>query len=104
MSTTKDKTRHTPGPWSLSEDGFVYGDKMPLCDPHCDGGPDPDEREANARLIAAAPAMYEALRGLPEHCDGEPSVDFAARLGAWVLNNHEKVCAALTAADGRERH
>ena len=73
--------KHTPGPWNLgSESG-----------PHCvwssdpsapvawattypDGGPLPhgeygDFQLANARLIAAAPELLEALRTLGDFCD-----------------------------------
>lgn len=54
----------TPGPWSV-EDGNTTGKKV-VADKstkakknisHC-GGPD---RDSNARLIAAAPDMYDAL-------------------------------------------
>lgn len=55
------KVTHTPGPWH-ENDGFIYGDNPPLivCDPHCDVA-DHDEREANARLIASAPDLLEAV-------------------------------------------
>lgn len=69
-------TQHTPGPWAVVpartgendsiyfevHDGFgrtatVYGDIA------TDG-----EEAANARLIAAAPELLEALRELADHC------------------------------------
>jgi hypothetical protein len=68
METTA-KATHTPGPWYCHDDGFVYseatdanGTPYRICDPHCDEGPDPDEREANARLIAASPDLLAALK------------------------------------------
>jgi hypothetical protein len=62
----------TPGPWSL-EAGFLVatgpnGIKFPLLqldDPSREAGwcvCDPEQRQPNARLIAAAPDLYEALR------------------------------------------
>lgn len=60
-------TKHTPGPWKLAGHSIVTDD-----DAYCiaviedDGGceVDPDEQEANARLIASAPALLDALKNL----------------------------------------
>jgi hypothetical protein len=85
---------HTPGPWrhhgrrseSQSHRGFAIwsekcciGDVFPL-DPDGNGG------EANARLIAAAPEMYELLKEIDRrgylgiHDDPEDAVDPAREL------------------------
>lgn len=56
---------HTPGPWYEEEGWIVDGDKRTICDPRCMDPADPDnlvEMDANARLIAAAPELLEALR------------------------------------------
>jgi len=59
-------TEHTPGPWML-DDGLVY---VPLAAPDRHGATIyaiatiEESNEANARLIAAAPAMLAALEGL----------------------------------------
>ncbi len=62
-------TQHTPGPWK-EMDGFIVGGPWAdgefhdICDPRC-APPDDDNAgmiNANAQLIAAAPAMLEALR------------------------------------------
>jgi hypothetical protein len=64
--------KHTPGPWELKSEGwkgqFIYG-----TDEHAKGvrfiakvSLDFDGAEANARLIAAAPELLEALKGLDE--------------------------------------
>ena len=68
-------SNHTPGPWEMRRDGFVYsvatGERV--CSPHSTL---PDSRKVseqlkdlkrNARLIAAAPVMLEALKELMEY-------------------------------------
>ena len=55
-------SEHTPGPWSESPDGStIYRvDGVPVARIAAAGRPG-DARSANARLIAAAPDMLEAL-------------------------------------------
>lgn len=58
------KTQHTPGPWTVDDNGFIYDYAgNTIADPHC-SDIDLDEREANARLIAAAPELLNALERL----------------------------------------
>lgn len=61
---------YTPGPWAIYRDGFLYGVRrsvdgwsQSICrvDWKIQGNPD-GEAQANARLIAAAPELLEALR------------------------------------------
>jgi hypothetical protein len=65
---------HTPGPWSVTRDGYVRPDVYKGADGStwpsiCHASPWPakwgllgkDEQAANARLIAAAPAMAEQI-------------------------------------------
>jgi len=63
-------TTHTPGPWQDNDAGLIYGqvtddeDEAPFVCDCCNepGSGEYTEREkANARLIAAAPDMLEAL-------------------------------------------
>ncbi len=75
------KTRHTPGPWQhIGGDGRKerwIGDKdaVTLCVVESARYRyDPDELEANARLIAAAPEMLEALKWCVETFDGLAAV------------------------------
>lgn len=79
-------SKHTPGPWTLADDGtpFVYkiGERgSNVFSLSVQGGGHPsdvasfDERVANARLIAAAPDLLDALIEIVEdltHEDHEP--------------------------------
>ena len=89
--TTIKESQFTPGPWTLADgiDGVwrieSKQDKWQICETACCCGannlPGEDESDANARLIAAAPALYEALKATscrysrtrecvgPEMCD-----------------------------------
>jgi hypothetical protein len=89
------KSKHTPGPWKAQPREFPEGqwflegqwEVVSTCDiewliaaaaPHIDGDPD----EANARLIAAAPELLEALMGLRLYVNpllGGEEVDNARR-------------------------
>lgn len=71
--TTKTETaKHTPGPWKadfLDEDnGWILDKKsnyiaeIVTSDEENKFIKNPDEREANARLIASAPELLEALK------------------------------------------
>ena len=70
MSTTK----HTPGPWRVSTANPLQvntdkgGDSVGVAESQKYNAPntfcDPNEAEANAKLIAAAPELLEALDGL----------------------------------------
>ena len=59
----KNAPKHTPGPW-IGEDYFVFASNtLRIADCDCDDQDMPEsEIEANTRLIAAAPAMYKALK------------------------------------------
>ena len=57
--------KFTPGPWNAPDGGNLSGavvakDGEMVCDPSGAGRYE-DEMDANARLIAAAPEMYELL-------------------------------------------
>lgn len=61
-------SKHTPSPWRLRTDPSHYDSLTDICD---DGGHliaqtcgDWSPMEANARLIAAAPDLLEALRAV----------------------------------------
>ena len=84
------KTKHTPGPWTYA-DGVLKSDNESLAIlviPKNVVSNEP-ERIANARLIAAAPELLEALEHLSrEICAGEyvkHSPDALRKLNAAIV-------------------
>lgn len=77
-------SKHTPGPWHVAEemdddDNVLYtveADNLPVADIYRKA-----EHEANARLIAAAPELLEALKELIawdlESLPGEVSLGYS---------------------------
>ena len=60
-------TKYTKGPWEFAEfpkakDWDVASDTTPVCSGYLN-----DEGKANARLIAAAPELLEALEMVAQH-------------------------------------
>lgn len=92
-------TQHTPGPWSVGYDG----PSLPIIDSH-EGfiafvkQPDDDATEANARLIAAAPDLLEALHGCEDFVALAPSNLWTERA---ITNTLGKLRAAIARAEGR---
>ena len=96
MASPRPIARHTPGPWEHDGTGLIYsmyveeegGTATFICDVTEDSthaalcGPTPEE-EANARLIAAAPELLEALQSVTHLLEGDAQ---------------DKVLAALTTA------
>jgi hypothetical protein len=78
MTTTQTKTKYTPGPWAFDNSGFVYpsnngqhpSEKDMICQFFSKSERDFDNCEANAKLIAAAPDLLEALKEMLRHTDG----------------------------------
>jgi hypothetical protein len=69
MNLTKEKHAHTPGPWVVGSN-VTAGNKLEGCSIFAEKIKDQigwmrfdldEENHANARLIAAAPAMYQLL-------------------------------------------
>ena len=68
-TTSENETRHTPGPWSVGETSanegegrFILGEGGYVAVTVRGEGDSAREDEANARLLAAAPSLLEALR------------------------------------------
>ena len=93
---------HTPGPWSIDDAGAwinIYGSesddanivaKIEITDGSTDYLHDQETARANARLIAAAPELLEALEALLGNCLDSEGLAAA----------HAKARAALAKAGG----
>ena len=94
-------SKHTPGPWVIRYTDAVYaqsGRFIADCEltPY-DARPQPPNSTdaANAHLIAAAPAMYEALKVIQAWSFGQP----------WPCREMKQfadIDAALAQAEGQE--
>ena len=72
------QTQHTPGPWAyIVPDGHVvrhpqiYSDFGPIANATWLGENKLDQLNSNARLIAAAPDLLEALEEIVSAADGD---------------------------------
>ena len=98
MTHPEQAAAHTPGPWEWIDDGLFQernGDAVMVATFEYDRGADIEVSDADARLIAAAPDLLEALkrlestaRILPESMDEPGSAMSQAR-------------AAISRAEGR---
>ena len=99
--------KHTPGPWYVSQVGLTNGGDRPIttederiCTVDCQTPfkrgegwqSECDVREANARLIAAAPDLLAAGRLLLRACD-EGDADMA-------MDGYDLLRAAIAKAEG----
>ena len=107
MSTNKPVggAQFTPGPWyphlakadhclSSSVWGAEPGNQVAVI-----GGKSLQTMNANATLIAAAPAMYEALETVPLPKHNEAVGEFYTRFYAWYEGQRKQ---ALAQAEGRQ--
>lgn len=63
---------HTPGPWKLNSSYTFFGNGTPVASMIASSLADlTAEEQANARLIAAAPDLLQALKDLLAVCDEE---------------------------------
>lgn len=86
MTQTIDKPAFTPGPWEwLHSNALFSGDTLVLPVPFGFDLPTP----ANAYLIAAAPLLYEALKG------NDPDTDRLGWLNAVIKDIAEDISAGL---------
>lgn len=103
----KMKAQHTPGPWDVydgpndkKELTVNYIDKsgqiIMVADCNSAYAP-PKERDANARLIAAAPELLEACKAF---LDMEIEIDMEYHKAFKVVI--DKVTAAIAKAEGRD--
>lgn len=91
-------SKHTPGPWSVARHGYGTFYEAHAFIEHSVCGiwwPDGNvEQEANARLIAAAPELLEALKRLTEGMEAS---------GGWDGDDEDFDTAmkAIAKAEGR---
>ena len=93
--------KHTPGPWSTERDRAksisIYGGSTFIGEVYNEVDETSLEEQANTNLIAAAPAMYEALSELVKYLREEVA-DEALDTWAPVF----KAAMALAQAEGRQ--
>ena len=97
---TEQKTKHTQGPWTVSNNWIVGPDWRqsagmgPIAKQY--GAYLPATEEANARLIAAAPELLEAVRETLRQLDAPdcPSIPDGAMVRGRLYN-------ALAKAEGK---
>jgi hypothetical protein len=98
---TRKQMKHTKGKWELVEqitdyskislvargynpDGTVWS-QTPICDITTDVGEVTEEVNANAKLIAAAPDLLEAVRLLLRDNECQEMVDEAVNIGIQAI-------------------
>ena len=99
---------HTPGPWKTNSgqvvresDGAVIAN-MDRSDAASEAGIYPVERDDNARLIAAAPELLDALQYIPtEGSDCPPNVEPAEFYRSQLLACIGHAARAIAKAEGR---
>jgi hypothetical protein len=106
--------KHTPGPWYVSQVGLTNGGDRPIttederiCTVDCQTPfkrgegwqSECDVREANARLIAAAPDLLAALKALDAYwCEMLPDGPPADDADHWLHADSRAVWRAVRAA------
>jgi hypothetical protein len=100
---------HTPGPWRVSsvhthERSSVFTDAAPTV---CVAETWTPQHAANARLIAAAPALYEALKAIVQAEEAAFEEWRANNLPDWVeghpaFDRYNAARTALSLAEGSE--
>lgn len=100
---------HTPGPWSLAPSGRTVWADFPHDDPNTGLRAsigrevarvtfDDETAHANARLIAAAPTLAEALRALLPFAEAAERARIARNVGTEFSIEPDKRCEAARAA------
>lgn len=87
--------RHTPGPWVADRDGIEYSIYAASINDYIADVWD----EANAHLIAAAPELYEALKGMLDQPETPEAYDAMMDRAQRALAKAEGKCRVIS-----ERH
>jgi len=91
-------TQHTPGPWTAGGKTVWGGTgaRLTICDTTCCGSMTAEEDKANARLIAEAPAMLDALRDSVRRWENKLEGDgFDPNPGPVWLQNYRAILAKI---------
>ncbi len=109
-----DSKKHTPGPWHVdpkaAEESFfedvsiLRHDGLAVAVAVHNGDIIPPEPEANARLIAAAPDLLEALKPFAECCDSiGREIPDSKDTSSWTFQagDFRRARAAIAKAEGR---
>ena len=110
---TSSEAKHTPGPWVHVRFGGIVGGpfykyangeaQSQVASATVGEGISPEEREANARLIAAAPDLLEALRTARQELRFHNlTEDGAQRVNTTISRALAEVDAAIAAATGEQ--
>lgn len=108
------ETKFTPGPWQLVDNTHLVEGEIWIEAEHaeigpvslaavragCDEAAELGSNMANARLIAAAPEMFEALKSLCEELMLEDPREPEDALGASMAEKYRKALAAISKATG----
>jgi hypothetical protein len=89
------RVEHTPGPWTVNGTA-IESAEFPVAYVQDDRDVPVGDWKANARLIAAAPEMYAAIKQQLQSLDGRVG-DFQGMLAA-----HRALDAAIAKVEGRE--
>lgn len=99
--------KHTPAPWEFSDMSGLTMDDKPYASAHIGAngeiiamlGDDYEKRDAvvaNARLMASAPELLEALENFVTVCDSAPPIE----LVRYIAESCEKARAVIKKAKG----
>jgi len=98
MNTSK----HTPGPWKCVDPHVIRGPKNVVVAKTLDSKEGYEIKQANAHLIAAAPAMYEALQAIVQSCASRTYKEVLHTAeGKKLFLAYEQSCKALAQAEGK---
>ena len=98
-------SKHTPGPWEegidlgTNDSGTIYHSATGDVIVDTVSGKSKEEAEANAKLIAAAPDLFDALGQLLDRLDHHGSIDTVREEGP--IADAEAAIAKATTDEGR---
>ena len=106
--------KHTPGPWVIDSDGDGKANAIvtsthlaslddDICEVYGGNMDDDDTRQANARLIAAAPDLLAALRTLANQISPDSDDYPDSSYFRMMQDAEEKALAAIAKAEGKVR-